>query len=478
MKIIHISAECYPVAKAGGLGDVVGALPKYLTDAGLETAVILPKYDVRWVREHRFVEDYRGTIRLHDRYLDFVIEREIDDTLGFPLYVCNIPGLFDRAGIYNDPSGHGYEDDVSRWLGFQQAVLRWLNQFDDKPRVIHCHDHHTGLIPFLVKYSPEFASLQNVPTVFTIHNGEYTGAFSWYHIGQLPYFQAEARDLLDWAETIHPLASAIRCAWRVTTVSNGYLDELKAPGSHLNWLLNNEAYKSSGILNGIDTQVWNPKTDPLIAHRLEDDLDAFKAANKAVICQRFRLDPQLPLFTFIGRLVSEKGADLLPDLFRAALNRGAQMAFLVLGTGDPNLKHAFWALRDQYFYRFDASIEYNESLAHQLYAGSDFLIMPSRVEPCGLNQLYAFRYGTIPIVRSVGGLAQTVRDWSEADPRGIRFDDFSVDAGLNALYRASLLYQDKHVLSAFRKRIADLNFSWQKATQGYINIYHQISNLT
>lgn len=154
------------------------------------------------------------------------------------------------------------------------------------------------------------------------------------------------------------------------------------------------------------------------------------------------------------------------------------MAFLVLGTGDPNLKHAFWALRDQYFYRFDASIEYNESLAHQLYAGSDFLIMPSRVEPCGLNQLYAFRYGTIPIVRSVGGLAQTVRDWSEADPRGIRFDDFSVDAGLNALYRASLLYQDKHVLSAFRKRITDLNFSWQKAAQGYINIYHQISNLT
>lgn len=475
MEILHISAECYPVAKAGGLGDVVGALPKYLNHAGLETAVIIPKYRLKWMAEHRFIEDYRGTIRLHDRYLPFVIEREIDDALGFPFYVANIPDLFDRDGIYAAPNGDGYGDEVSRWQGFQQAVLQWINQFWEKPKVIHCHDHHTGLIPFMMKYSPEFANLKDTPSIFTIHNGEYTGAFSWQSLHLLPYFDANASTLLDWANTIHPIASAIRCAWRVTTVSNGYLQELKSGGSHLEWLLNNEWEKSSGIINGIDADVWNPKTDPQIAYRLEEDVTQFKAENKKNICQRFRLDPDLPLVTFIGRLVSEKGADLLPNLFKTALDHGAQMAFMVLGTGMPSLKDQFLAMRNQYPYRFDTSIAYNETLAHQLYAGSDFLIMPSRVEPCGLNQLYSMRYGTIPIVRSVGGLRDTVRDWSESDPRGIRFDHFSLNDALNALHRAHILYQDKGLLQAFRKRIMDLNFSWEKSAQTYIQLYKSVA---
>ncbi|MBN8587938.1 MAG: glycogen/starch synthase [Rhodothermia bacterium] len=476
MKILHISAECYPVAKAGGLGDVVGALPKYLCVSGQESAVILPKYALRWIKEHRFVEDFRGTIRLHDRYLPFTIEREIDDSLGFPLYVANIPALFERDGIYASPDGYGYGDDVSRWLGFQQAVLQWVSQFWEKPKILHCHDHHTGLIPFMVKHCPEFHALHDIPTIFTIHNGAYTGAFSWQQVDKMPFFESSAKNLLDWADTIHPLASAIRCAWRVNTVSPGYMDELKSPESHLEWLLNNEWQKSSGIINGIDAQVWNPATDPLIAHRFEGDVNTFKAANKAAICQRFRLDPELPIITFIGRLVNEKGADLLPGVIQRALENNAQMAFLILGTGDPNLKRAFYALRDRFYWRFDASIEYNESLAHQLYAGSDFLIMPSRIEPCGLNQLYAFRYGTIPIVRSVGGLRDTVRDWSEENPRGIRFDHFSEEDALHALYRASLLYSDKNLLTGFRKRIMDLNFSWEKSAEAYISLYKSVSS--
>lgn len=479
MKILHISAECYPAAKAGGLGDVVGALPKYLNQSGVEAAVIIPKYGLKRLHQLRFVEDYRGSVRVDQYHVPFVIEREIDDSFGFPFYVVNMPSKFERDGIYTDGSGYGFGDDVERWLCFQQAVLQWIAQFQEKPKVLHCHDHHTGLIPFMVKYAPQYQSLAHIPTVFTIHNGSYTGAFSWQNLPLLPYFQAEAKSLLDWAGTIHPLASAIRCAWKVTTVSNGYLHELKQAGSHLEWLLNNEWHKAQGILNGIDNQVWNPSTDPLIAERLkgkllESNIEAFKKANKALLCQRFRIDPDAPLVTFIGRLVSEKGADLLPELIKSSIQLGGEMSFVVLGTGDPQLKQRFLSMRDQFMYRFDTSIEYNESLAHQLYAGSDFLIMPSRVEPCGLNQMYAMRYGTIPIVRSVGGLADTVSDIGESGGRGVRFNHFSVEDALLALWRSTMLYKDKELLKTVRKRIMNLDFSWEKSAQDYINLYNSL----
>ncbi|MEN0003488.1 MAG: glycogen/starch synthase [Bacteroidota bacterium] len=477
MRVLHISAECYPAAKAGGLGDVAGALPKYLNKAGHTSGVIIPKYHTKWITQQQFSIIYKGAIRLNNEYVSFTIEKEQSDQLGFPLFVANIPGKFDRPGIYQDPAGHTYGDEVSRYLCFQQAVLQWIVNTPGQPEILHCHDHHTGLIPFFIKYAPEYQSLAHTPTVFTIHNGVYHGAFSWQNLYLMPFFDSGARGLLDWNNTINPLATAIKCAWRVTTVSPSYLQELRSNSNGMESLLQHEQHKSLGVLNGIDAQVWDPRSDTYIKHQLNGDWDAFKAKNKQVLGQRFKVDMRLPLVTFIGRLVGEKGADIIPDLIQRMVHNGVNIAFVVLGTGQQHLHRSFEHHRYHFGGRFDASLEYNEALAHQLYAGSDFLFMPSRVEPCGLNQMYAMRYGTVPIVRSVGGLKDTVPDIGEpsGDGRGIRFDHFTLDDANLALYRAAQLYYNEPTFREVRQRITQVDFSWERAAADYIRIYDEVT---
>ena len=477
MKILHISAECYPAAKAGGLGDVAGALPKYLTKGGTTTGVIIPKYKTKWIEAQEFTPVFKGAVRLHNYYVPFTIEKENSDKLGFPLFVASIPGKFDRPGIYLDDSGRGYSDELERNLCFQQAVLQWIINTPGKPQVLHCHDHHTGLIPFMVKHCPEYKALSQTPTVFTIHNGAYHGAFSWNNMYLLPFFDQEARGLLDWGNSINPLATAVKCSWRITTVSPSYMEELKHDSNGMESLMHHEQHKSLGVLNGIDNQVWDPKTDNFIGKQLKTSVKAYKKANKETFADRFNIDLNLPIVTFIGRLAREKGADLIPDLVRRVIHGGVEAAFLVLGTGAPELHHAFRHLIHEFPGRFDAALEYNEGLAHQLYAGSDFLFMPSRVEPCGLNQMYAMRYGTIPIVRSIGGLSDTVIDIGEPDGtgRGIRFDNFNLDDAYIAIYRAAELYKDKKSLEAIQKRIVKLDFSWERSAKEYLQIYDEMS---
>lgn len=474
MKVLQISAECYPAAKAGGMGDVVGALPKYLSKVGMPTGVIIPKYKTKWIAQQQFNTVYEGAVRLHNNYIPFTIEEEKTQALGFPLFVANIPGKFDRPGVYLDESGYGYKDELERNLCFQQAVLLWIMSLPEQPKVLHCHDHHTGLIPFMIKHCAAYKSLSEKPTVFTIHNGAYHGAFGWNNMYLMPFFDQEARGLLDWTYSINPLATAIKCAWRVTTVSPSYLEELKTNSNGMEPLIYHEQHKSLGVLNGIDNEVWNPKTDPFINKVLKSSINAYKKANKQILKDRFNLNLELPLITFIGRLAREKGADLIPGLIQRSLQSGLEVAFLVLGTGDPEIHHALSALKQQFPQRFDVALEYNEGLAHQLYAGSDFLLMPSRVEPCGLNQMYAMRYGTIPIVRAVGGLSDTVLDIADSEGRGIRFDQFNLDDATIAVHRAVELYQNKAKYEATVKRIMKLDFSWERSAKEYKEIYEQM----
>lgn len=478
MKVLHISAECYPAAKAGGLGDVVGALPKYLQQAGVSAAVIIPKYRLKWINGRQFKPVYRGAVRIHHGYVPFQIEQEVGDSLGFPLFVADIPGKFDRPGVYADPDGRGYGDDVERYLSFQQAVLQWIANSPGRPDILHCHDHHTGLIPFMVKHCPEYRTLSRIPTVFTIHNGMYHGAFSWEKFFLLPFFDGDARGLLDWADTINPLAAAVKSAWRVTTVSQSYLEELRYQSNGMESLFWHEQHKSVGILNGIDAQVWNPANDPYIARQLrDDDIDAFKGENKDALRRHFNFDTNPPLVTFIGRLVMEKGADLIPDLIRKAMYSGMRANFLILGTGEARIERDFDRLRNEFRGRVDARLEYNEGVAHQMYAGADFLLMPSRVEPCGLNQMYAMRYGTLPIVRKVGGLKDSVPDIGEPDGRGrgIQFTQFDVGDAYWALYRGlEFCFQRLDAFKKTRYNNMQIDFSWERAAKGYIEIYREL----
>ncbi len=474
MKILHVSAECYPAAKAGGLGDVVGALPKYLHAAGHETSVVIPKYYTRWITERRFEEVFRGAVRLNDYYVPYFVERLTGEDLGYAFYVVHIPGKFDRPGVYADPvSGNPYGDEVERYLCFQQAVIHWVMAMPHRPEILHCHDHHTGLLPFMVQHCPEYQALATTPTIFTIHNGVYHGAFSWDRMSLLPFFDGRYRGLLDWANAINPLASAIKCCWRLTTVSPTYLRELRV-SSGLEWLLSNEAAKSVGIINGIDNAVWDPAGDQYLPAHFEGDVVAFKAGNRAVLQERFAIDPDLPLFTFIGRLVGEKGAEIIPSMVQQFLARGQRAAFVVLGTGMQSLHQQFEQMRYHFRGFFDAALEYNEGLAHTLYAGSDFLLMPSRVEPCGLNQMYAMRYGTIPIVRKVGGLVDTVIDIGAPGGHGLTFNHLSADDALIALHRAMEAYQDQTYFAELRERVMGVNFSWQKSAEQYLDLYRRV----
>lgn len=466
MEIIHFSAECYPVAKVGGLGDVVGALPKYQNRIGHIAKVVMPAYEVKFLQQHQFEVVYDGWVRLgYDNY-PVRIFREKQNILEFDIYLVHIPGLFDRTQVY------GYADDTERFLAFQIAALDWIAQWEHRPNLIHCHDHHTGLIPFMLSNCHNFRHLSQIPTVLTIHNAQYQGQFGWDRLYYIPGFDLRNANKLDWNQSINPLAAAIKCAWRVTTVSASYLDEISYAANGLESLLLQERSKSRGILNGIDNEVWNPATDAMLPKNYnQKTVESGKKKNKESLCELFQLDPKKPLFTFIGRLVGEKGADLLPDIFYKALQQSnEEINILVLGSGESHIEHRLNQLKNHFPNSYNVLIGYNEALSHHIYAGADFLLMPSRVEPCGLNQMYALRYGTIPIVRRIGGLKDTIIDIGDGG-FGICHDQSSVwDVG-HAIGRAFDLYLDQKKIKQIRKIIMNIDHSWDKAAQEYIDLY-------
>ncbi len=469
MNIYHVSAECYPVAKVGGLADVVGALPKYLNQLGHNTKVVVPGYDNKFANENEFDTIHEGKLLLGTFQFSYTILKEKHDKLGFELYLIAIPELFDRPEVYS------YEDDTERFLSFQIAFLNWLIESKQFPDIIHCHDHHSGLIPFMVQKCYNYEPLKNTPTLLTIHNGQYQGWFGSNKLHYVPKFDFKNVGMLEWNGTINPLASAIKCAWKVTTVSPSYLEEIRHNSNGLESLLYYEREKSIGILNGIDTEVWNTKTDPMLDFKYT--LKTFKSGkqkNKAFLCEQFNLDPDKPLFTFIGRLVGEKGADLLPEICSIALSRNpGEINILVLGSGDTNVENGLKSLQHFYSGNYNCYIGYNEKLAHIIYAGADYLLMPSRVEPCGLNQMYALRYGTIPIVRRTGGLKDTVLDFGDGG-FGICHDNTSVYDVNYSITRGIDLYNDKSKFDEIRKIAMQIDHSWDKVAEEYIEVYHSL----
>jgi starch synthase len=466
MEIIHLSAECYPVAKVGGLGDVVGALPKYQNKLGHIAKVVMPAYETKFFQENDFEVVYDEWVKLANRAFPVKIFREKTNKLGFDLFLVHIAGLFDRPDVY------GYADDTERFIAFQIAVLDWIRQWEHRPDVIHCHDHHTGLVPFMTENCKKYERLDNIPTIITLHNAQYQGQFGWDKLNYLPEFDLEKSRQLEWRGSINPLAAAIKCAWRVTAVSPSYLEEIQYKANGLENLLLQERQKSVGILNGIDNDVWNPYKDPMIEKPFQlKTIEIGKSANKAALCAVFNLDPSKPLFTFIGRLVGEKGADLLPEIFHNALEYSkGEINILVLGSGEKEVERKLNQLKESFPGNYNCYIGYNEKLSHQIYAGADFLLMPSRVEPCGLNQMYAMRYGTIPIVRRIGGLKDTVIDIGDGG-FGICHDQTSVwDVG-QAIGRAYDLFFDRKRVKDIRKFMMQLDHSWDRAAQQYLDLY-------
>ena len=470
MEIVHISAECYPMAKAGGLADVVGALPKYQTQLGHIAKVVTPMHRTRFLYENNWDVVHKGSIFPNDQLVDYTIIKEQTNQLGFELYCVDIFGILDREKIY------GYDDDAIRFILFQYAVVDWLQHWNHKPDLVHVHDHHAGLIPFFMQSCLSFQSLQSIPCVLTIHNAQYQGVMSWDMARYFPNWDLRKRGMLEWHKHINPLAAAVKCAHRVNTVSHGYLQEIRQAANGLEQLFEYEMGKCIGIPNGIDYAVWNQATDALIdVCYSEADVVNGKTNNQQSIFEEQGWTDSLPLIIFIGRLVHEKAADLLrPALEQAYRQYGKCFYSFILGSGEASIERSIESIQHDMVGHFNARFEYNEALSHRLYAAADFLLMPSRVEPCGLNQLYAMRYGTVPIVRRTGGLQDTVIDYEDWQGYGVCFQHASVEDIVHAIGRALALYNDTKKLAVARQNMMKINNSWERRAGDYIDLYNAI----
>ncbi|MCM2258057.1 MAG: glycogen synthase GlgA [Vicinamibacteria bacterium] len=482
-RVVQVAAEAYPFAKVGGLGDVIAGLSRALAQAGHEVTLVLPLY--RQVpREGLEVVSVPPTwqVQLGPVSHGFGLRRgRWCGGLAEVLFVEH-DHFFDRWSVYNAEGGKPFADDAERWLFFQKAAIEALRVTGMRPDVIHLHDSQTGLIPgWLRSHYAHDEALGGAATVFTIHNLAYQGTWP-----------AETNRLSDlpaeWMQPGGPLEFHGACNWMkagivlsdaVTTVSPTYADETCNPdaGHGLDGVLRARRGDYTGVLNGIDDEVWNPASDPhLVAHYTADDRVGKRDCKRALL-EEMGLPERLldrPLLAFIGRLVPQKGCELFQPVLRDVLQHDVGAVFL--GSGANLYEDALHDLRAEYPGQFRARIGFDDALAHRIEAGADVFLMPSRYEPCGLNQMYSMAYGTVPVVHATGGLADTVRELPGPDlGTGFVFHRFDAEDFKQALYRALAAYQDR----ASWERIVDAgmrqDLSWRRSARRYLDVYERVA---
>jgi len=474
VKILFVASELYPLVKTGGLADVAGSLPKALTELGKDVRVLLPAYQA--VKEK--LPDARPVAEL--TVLDQPVRLLADTVPGTetPIWLLDAPLWFDRPGNpYLTLEGEPWPDNDVRFGALCQAGLAIAcgrAGLDWRPDVVHCNDWQTGLIPALLSLEP-----QRPASVFTIHNLAYQGVFPAESVErlQLPKVLWHPEGL-EFHHQLSFIKGGIVYADRVNTVSPTYAREIQTPrfGCGLEGVLKARADRLSGILNGIDTDKWNPATDPLLPRNYDADHLEAKQANKQALQAHFGLPREdiVPLFAFIGRLVSQKGVDLILKALPGLLQYPVQFVFL--GSGDSDYEHSllYWSRRQPD--KVAVHIGYDEALSHRIEAGADLFLMPSRFEPCGLNQMYSQRYGTLPIVHRTGGLADTVTDAlpSQLDQAtGLSFAHPEAGALEEAVKRGWLLYGQPDLWRRLQRNAMARDFSWRRSAKAYCQLYRQ-----
>ena len=478
MRILLASSEIYPYSKTGGLGDAVGALGKALARAGHEVAIVTPLH--RGVRE-RFPTlrrmDWKFDLPLGAKRGDATLQLlEIDPTL--KIYFIDKPEYFDRAGIYNDSHGD-FGDNAERFIFFSKCVVHLARHLPLKPEVLHVHDWPVGLVPLLVQHERATGGWQKPPrTCLTIHNLAYQGVFprSAFNLTNLPaqLFNAET---VEFYGQVNCLKAGIACADVVTTVSPRYAREIMTQefGAGLDGLLRKRQAVLTGILNGVDYEEWNTTNNPSIAAPFDADNISGKMTCKAALQKRcgLAIDPAIPVFGSVSRLADQKGIDIIFGALEEMLAGNVAMQFVMLGSGSKNYEQILQSLVSRHPNKVAVQFGYDHALAHQIEAGCDFYLMPSRFEPCGLNQLYSLRYGTIPIVRRTGGLDDTVIDATDdaAQADGIKFQEPTAGALAKSIRKALLLFQDKSLMLRYQQHGMSKDFSWAMAVKSFEAIY-------
>lgn len=475
MRVLLASSEAHPFAKVGGLGDVVGALPRFLRRLGVDARLILPKY--KGIEERGFPLAYRGTIDCE--IASSVVEAQILESGwgGVPAYLVEKDEYFLRDHVYGTPDGD-YEDNCERFAFFCKAAIESIKVTGFLPEVIHCNDWETALIPvYLRTLHKEDPVLQGVATVLTIHNIGYQGIFSRYDMHVLglgwEYFTPE---YLEFFGMINCLKGGIRFSDVITTVSNKYREEIMTEqfGFGLEGVLRERSSDLYGVLNGVDYEEWNPEKDPFIPERYgKEDLHK-KAVCKSFLQQTLGLERRdVPVVATISRLVEQKGIDVIVASVPGMLSLDTQ--YVILGNGERRYEDALMRLSREFCGRMCVLPQYDERLAHVIQAGSDMFLAPSRYEPCGLAHMSGMRYGTVPIVHAVGGLDETVVDCDEhlQQGTGFKFHDLSEGRLLETLRRAINLWHHRDVWAALMRRCMEQDFSWESSALAYKEVYRK-----
>jgi starch synthase len=485
LRILFIAAEVAPFARTGGLGDVVGALPKALADLGHDVRVVMPLYQT--VRDG----DFALTELLTDLQVPLIIgnrtarvwrgmlPEQAASAARVPVYFIEDDQFFARPGLYGDDNGD-YPDNAIRFTFFCRAALAFAARLDPFPQIFHCHDWQTALVPAYLRVFPWLDTrLSATATVYTVHNLAYQGTFpAWaFPLTGLPpaLFQPDG---VEFFGAMNLMKAGLLYADALTTVSPTYAEEVCTPdlGNGLDGVLRARRDSLTGILNGADYMVWSPERDPAIAAPYDATDLAGKAACKKSLLQTFNLptDLDVPLIGMISRLVDQKGFDLLA----AALERllALNLRFVILGAGYAPYEEFLTRLNAAYPQKIGVRLGFDDTLAHQVEAGSDCFLMPSRYEPCGLNQLYSLRYGTVPIVRATGGLRDTVEPFDSAtgNGTGFVFHEASGDALLTAVNEALGVFGNRKAWQQLVRNAMAQDFSWGRSAARYVDLYRRI----
>ena len=478
MRVVMAASEVVPYAKTGGLADVVGALPRALWRLGVDVAVIMPKYPS--ITPERFPlrrTKWSLEVPVSSQTVSAgVLESELDDEV--PVYLIEADQYFARPGLYGTAGGD-YLDNAERFAFFGRAIPALLQHLGP-PDVLHCHDWQTALAPvFLRTDRGRYPGLDRVRTVLTVHNLGYQGKFwhfDWHLLNiDWKYFTP---DWLEFYGDINYLKGGIVCADAITTVSPTYAQQIQTRefGHGLDGVLVGRRTALTGILNGVDYEEWSPEHDPHIAARYSADDLSGKAACKADLQAAVNLpvDAKVPLIGIVSRLADQKGFDLIAAIAPQLLRK--QLQIVVLGSGDAHYQELLGKLQRQFKKRLAVRIAFDNTLAHKIEAGSDMFLMPSRYEPCGLNQMYSLRYGTIPVVRATGGLQDSIVEFDARREQGtgFKFTEYSGAALLACIERALGVYRTGKSWSALMRRAMHADFSWNRSAAAYADLYRRI----
>lgn len=480
MKVLQVSAEIFPLLKTGGLADVAGALPQALRAAGCDVRVLLPGFAPMLAD----LQDAQAVVQLVTPWGEPVVLRQGRlASLNLPAYVIDAPRLYRRDGTpYEDAQRQPFSDNDRRFalLGWVASRLTAGLDAHWQPQVVHSHDWHAALAGAYMAFLPP--QRDRVASVYTVHNLAYQGLFAPRHFFELGLPAAAfSVDGLEFHGQLSFMKAGLYYADHITTVSPTYAREIQTPeqGCGLDGLLRTRSHDLSGILNGVDEAVWNPAQDASIAERFDAAKPAGKAVCKAALQQQLGLTVQTraPMFGVVSRLTEQKGLHLVLGVIDDLLARGGQL--LVLGTGDAALEAAFTQRARAHPQAISVRIGYDEPFAHQIFAASDVTLVPSRFEPCGLTQMYGLKYGSLPLVHRVGGLADTVVDCAlenlaDGSANGFVFDRFDVSAMARAVARAFALYADARQWRKVRTRAMRQHLGWDRAAQAYLALYQRL----